>query len=243
MRWARRHYVSCQPSGPSDEHRQPNERRKRPGHRVTVADVQIATGSAIHLCRLDAARRSHTVTGAGRGAPCLRPKRERMSVALNTVQLVAGVAAAAVACHSLYMIDDAVTRRVVTEFLTDVRSGRDLNRVSDLMAPVVLAHQVQSEGEVTIERTPQNYAEHVREMLEEWGDFALDVQEVLVDGARAYVRLVQTGRHAPTGRTVRQANAIVYHVEDGRITQYWMQIDRAGLAAQLAEISEASGAG
>ena len=133
------------------------------------------------------------------------------------------------------MIDEAVTRRVVTQFLTQVRSGHDPGRAAELMAPLVLAHQVQAEDAVTIERTPQNYAEHVREMVETWGDFALDVQELLVDGARAYVRLVQTGRHAPTGRTVRQINSIVYHVEDGRITQYWMQIDRAGLAAQLAE--------
>jgi predicted ester cyclase len=133
------------------------------------------------------------------------------------------------------VIDETVTRQVVAEFLAHVRSGQDLNRVTDLMAPVVLAHQVQSEREVTIERTPQNYADHVQEMIETWGDFTLDIRELLVDGARAYVRLVQTGRHAPTGRTVRQINSIVYHVEDGRITQYWMQIDRAGLAAQLAE--------
>jgi predicted ester cyclase len=133
------------------------------------------------------------------------------------------------------MIDETVTRRIVTEFLTHVRSGRDLSRTADLMAPVVLAHQVQSEDEATIERTPQNYADHVREMIETWGDFTLEVQELLVDGARAYVRLVQIGRHAATGRTVRQTNSIVYHVEDRRITQYWMQIDRAGLAAQLAE--------
>ncbi|MEU4681102.1 ester cyclase [Micromonospora sp. NPDC023737] len=61
-----------------------------------------------------------------------------------------------------------------------------------------------------------------------------------LDGARAYVRLAQVGRHlepvhgiAPTGRTVRQINSVVYHVEDGLITEYWMQIDRAGLLAQL----------
>ena len=138
------------------------------------------------------------------------------------------------------MIDASVTRRVVTEFLTHVRSGRDLDRATDLMAPVVLAHQMTSEREVTIERTPENYADHVREMIETWGDFTLDVQEVLVDGARAYVRLVQTGRHAPTGRIVRQINAMVYHVEDGRITEYWMQIDRAGLAAQLADAGTVS---
>jgi predicted ester cyclase len=87
---------------------------------------------------------------------------------------------------------------------------------------------------VTVERTPQSYAEHVQDMIETWGDFTLEHQELLVDGARAYVRLVQVGRHAPTGRTARLINAIVYHVEGARITRYWMQIDRAGLAAQLA---------
>jgi predicted ester cyclase len=133
------------------------------------------------------------------------------------------------------MIDETVTRRVVTEFLSDVRSGRDLSRATELMAPVVLAHQVRAEDEMTVERTPQNYVEHVREMVETWGSFTLEVQELLVDGARAYVRLLQIGRHAPTGRAVRQINSIVYHVENALITEYWIQIDRAGLAAQLAE--------
>ena len=57
----------------------------------------------------------------------------------------------------------------MTDFLTYVRSGQDLGRVTELMAPIVLAHQVQSENEVTIERTPQNYDEHVQEMIEVWG--------------------------------------------------------------------------
>ena len=138
------------------------------------------------------------------------------------------------------MIDAAVTRRVVADFLEHVRSGRDLDRVHDLMAPRVLAHQVCSEDEVTIERSPADYAEHVREMRQTWGDFSLTVNEFLVDGARAYVRLTQTGRHlaevdghAPTGREVRQINSVVYHVEGGVITQYWMQIDRAGVTFQL----------
>ncbi|MFE9693007.1 ester cyclase [Micromonospora sp. NPDC005806] len=138
------------------------------------------------------------------------------------------------------MIDSEVTRRVVGDFIMYVRSGREPHRAAEFMAPVVLAHQVQSEDEVTIARPPDDYAEHVREMTSTWGEFALTVDELLVDGARAYVRLTQVGRHLapvdglpPTGRTVRQINSIVYHVADGLITEYWMQIDRAGLHAQL----------
>ncbi|MFG3697787.1 ester cyclase [Micromonospora sp. NPDC047620] len=81
-------------------------------------------------------------------------------------------------------------------------------------------------------------------MTASWGAFDLTIEEFLVDGARAYVRLSQVGRHlepvdgiAPTGRTVRQINSVVYHVEDGLITEYWMQIDRAGLLAQLRDDS------
>ena len=66
------------------------------------------------------------------------------------------------------------------------------------------------------------------------------MNEFLVDGARAYVRLTQTGQHLAavdghpaTGKRVREISSVVYHVEDGVITQYWMQIDRAGLVHQL----------
>ncbi|MET8838373.1 ester cyclase [Micromonospora sp. NPDC004540] len=138
------------------------------------------------------------------------------------------------------MINSEATRRVVGDFIAYVRSGQEPDRAHEFMAPVVLAHQVESENETTIPRTPEDYARHVRDMLATWGEFALTVDEFLVDGARAYVRLTQVGRHlapvdghAPTGRTVRQVNSIVYHVTDGLITEYWMQIDRAGLSAQL----------
>ncbi|MGK5740971.1 ester cyclase [Micromonospora sp. URMC 103] len=138
------------------------------------------------------------------------------------------------------MIDSQVTRRVVADFLRFVRSGAAPQRASEFMAPVVRAHQVRAEDLATVERTPDDYADHVREMTVTWGSFDLTVEEFLVDGARAYVRLAQTGRHLapvdgipPTGRTVRQINSVVYHVEHGLITEYWMQIDRAGLVAQL----------
>lgn len=138
------------------------------------------------------------------------------------------------------MIDSEVTRQVVADFIRYVRSGLQPQRAAEFLAPVVRAHQVQSEHPVTIERTPDEYAEHVREMTAAWGDFTVVVDEFLVDGARAYVRLTQVGRHlgpvdgiTPTGREVRQINSVVYHVADGLITDYWIQIDRAGVTAQL----------
>lgn len=122
---------------------------------------------------------------------------------------------------------------VVRSFVLEVRSGRDLARAGDLMAPLVMAHQIQSEAPETIGRTPAEYVEHVKEMLAEWGDFSLTLDELLADGDRVYTRFTQTG-HAADGRVVRQMNSVVYEVRDGRIQQYWIQIDRAGVTAQLA---------
>ncbi|WP_264029348.1 ester cyclase [Cellulosimicrobium sp. SH8] len=129
---------------------------------------------------------------------------------------------------------------LVREFFAVVRSGDDPGRAAEYLAPLVAAHQVTSEAPTTVRRTPERYAEHVEEMLAAYGRFALTVDELLADGDRVYVRWTQRGRHvgevdghAPTGAEVVQVASCVYRVVDDRVVEYWMQIDRAGLAAQL----------
>ncbi|NYF56301.1 ester cyclase [Micromonospora purpureochromogenes] len=130
--------------------------------------------------------------------------------------------------------------RVVREFMTRVRSGVDPDAAHRLMADRVLAHQVQAEDELTVERTPSQYAAHVRDMLAAYGDFSLRVDELFGAGDRVYARWTQRGRHLgevdgfpPTGLPVTQVTSAVYRVRDGRIVEYWIQIDRHGLGAQL----------
>ncbi|CAM5499357.1 Polyketide cyclase OS=Lysinibacillus sphaericus OX=1421 GN=LS41612_12935 PE=4 SV=1 [Lysinibacillus sphaericus] len=48
------------------------------------------------------------------------------------------------------------------------------------MAEQVLAHQVISEEELTVLRTPKEYADHVKEMIEAYGDFSLEIRKVMV---------------------------------------------------------------
>lgn len=130
--------------------------------------------------------------------------------------------------------------QIVRTFFDVVRSGRDPDRASEFMAARVLAHQVQSEEALTVERTPEEYAAHVREFLDAYGAFVLTIEELLAQDDRVYVRWRQEGRHvgpvgpyAPTGHTIVQRSSAVYRVEQGRITEYWIQLDRAGLEAQL----------
>ena len=136
-------------------------------------------------------------------------------------------------------------KETVLEFFSWVRSGRDLERVHNLMAPQVLAHQVVSEALQTVTRSPQNYLEHVLEMRATYGEFTLEIEEVLTDGDRVYVRWKQEGRHLetlegfpPTNKPLLERASAVYRVQEGRIVEYWIQIDRAGLRAQLERNAE-----
>ncbi|UOQ56303.1 ester cyclase [Leucobacter allii] len=133
------------------------------------------------------------------------------------------------------------TEATIRGFLEHVRSGRAPERAADFLAPVVLAHQVAAGTREVVERSPADYTAHVEEMLEMFGAFDFAVEELLVDGDRGYARWVQRGHHigviaghAPTGRPIETIGSAVYRIADGRIAEYWIQLDAAGLAAQLA---------
>jgi len=130
--------------------------------------------------------------------------------------------------------------QIVRTFFEEVRSGRNPDYASIVMAEQVLAHQVISEEEVTVTRTPSDYADHVREMIEAYGEFSLEVLELLTQGDKVYVRWRQTGTHvgevdgySPTNLPVIEIASAVYRVENERIAEYWIQIDRLGIEKQL----------
>lgn len=130
--------------------------------------------------------------------------------------------------------------QVVRTFIEEVRSGRNLHLASELMAEQVMAHQMISEEEMTVQRTPANYADHVQEMKDAYGDFTLEVQEFISQGEKVYVRWKQYGTHigevdgyAPTQKPVIEVASAVYRVEQEKIVEYWIQIDRLGLEKQL----------
>ena len=135
---------------------------------------------------------------------------------------------------------DLDPRTVVARFFAEVRSGKSLAHTAELMAPRVLAHQALAEGQATVERSAEDYADHVRDMRVAYGDFELRIEEMIAEGDRVYVRWRQTGKHlatidgfAPTGRPLVELASAVYRVAEGKIVEYWIQIDRAGLRAQL----------
>lgn len=130
--------------------------------------------------------------------------------------------------------------QVVRGFLTDVRSGRDPDAVTRYFAAKVIAHQIQSEDEVAVMRTPQDYAAHVREFLATYGAFTFKVEALVAQDDLVFVRWRQVGHHLgsidgekPTRAVLVELTSALYRVVDGKIVEYWVQTDRKGMDIQL----------
>ena len=131
-------------------------------------------------------------------------------------------------------------KEVIQQFLKDVRSGKNPDNASLYMADPVSAHQMNAENEETVKRTPENYAEHVKEFLKMYGNFSFDVTELIAENDKVYVRWKQIGKHLTeidghpaTGKPLTEIASAVYRLENGKIAEYWIQIDRFGFEKQL----------
>lgn len=144
--------------------------------------------------------------------------------------------------HEDKMKNTISSQRIIKEFLLTVRSGKNPDKARDYMAEKVLAHQMNAENLQTLERTPQNYAEHLKEFLQMYGKFEFEITELIAQDNKVYARWKQTGKHlttidgySPTGVPLVEVASAVYRLENGKIVEYWIQIDRAGLEKQLQE--------
>ena len=117
-------------------------------------------------------------------------------------------------------------KNIIQSFLLEVRSGKNPDAAADYMADSVQAHQVASEAPTTVVRTPAEYAEHVREMKAEYGDFEFEIEELIAENDRVFARWNQLGNG------IRQFTSCVYRLENDLIVEYWIQIDRLGLEIQ-----------
>ena len=126
---------------------------------------------------------------------------------------------------------------VVLRFLAEVRLTGDEEAAQLLMAAGVPAHQIISERDETVVRTPAEYAAHARDLLTETFDSSFEITELLSDADRVYVRWLLSRAH---GSALREVGSAVYRVECGRLAEYWIQLDRyaAALREQILEERE-----
>jgi len=132
------------------------------------------------------------------------------------------------------------SEKVVRDFLQVVRSGKAPQRAAEFMADTVIAHQMNAEKQEAIKRTPQNYTEHVRDFLSQYGTYTFEITELIANNNKVYVRWEQTGKHIAdidqykaTSLPLTEIGSAVYRVENGKIVEYWIQLDRLGMEMQL----------
>ncbi|HEX5169979.1 MAG TPA: ester cyclase [Cyclobacteriaceae bacterium] len=137
-----------------------------------------------------------------------------------------------------------VNKEMVRQFLEIVRAGKDPDKANVFMADTILAHQMNAENQTTVKRTPQNYADHIREFLTMYGKFTFEITELIAEGDKVYARWIQEGKHlseidgyAPTGKPLTEIASAVYQLKEGKIVAYWIQIDRLGFEKQLQQNS------
>jgi predicted ester cyclase len=159
---------------------------------------------------------------------------------MRFIRFITTLLGSALAAGTVTAAPSSSPELTVRQFMEVVRSGRDPDAASRYFAPVVQAHQVTSEGETTVARTPAEYAGHVRSFKEAFGDYRFDIEELIAQGDRVYVRWRQQGSHRgsiggelPTEAPLTEIGSAVYRVAGGRIVEYWIQLDRKGLEVQL----------
>ncbi len=82
--------------------------------------------------------------------------------------------------------------------------------------------------------------QHILEVEAAFPGYDLDVHQLVVEGDLAAANMTFRGLHKgafagipPTGKAVATGLMIFYRVEDGKIKQFWMQLDAPTLMAQL----------
>ena len=131
------------------------------------------------------------------------------------------------------------SEKTVREFLETVRSGKSPERASEFMANSVKAHQLNAENPETVNRTPENYTQHVKEFIQAYGHYQFEITELIASDDRVYARWKQTGNQTgnvdefkASGLPVTEIGSAVYKVSNGKIIEYWVQIDRKGTEIQ-----------
>ena len=137
------------------------------------------------------------------------------------------------------------SEKIVRDFLSNVRTGLRPEDAKLYMADTVLAHQVTSENPATVKRTPANYTDHINEFKRLFGNYQFEIIELISAKDKVYVRWKQTGKHIaeidgfkPTQLPLIEYTSAVYRIENKKIVEYWIQMDRLGFDLQLKQNAE-----
>lgn len=113
-----------------------------------------------------------------------------------TLVLALGLIVQTVFAQNLTKINNSRSSlEIVREFLQVVRAGKNPDKANGFIAGKILAHQVNAENPVTVERTPQSYADHIKDFLEMCHKFDFEITELIAQDDKMCARWKQTEKH------------------------------------------------
>jgi predicted ester cyclase len=93
----------------------------------------------------------------------------------------------------------------------------------------------------------QTFGGHISDWYAAFSDTAVVIEDILAEGDRVAVRVVQRGTHTgsymgvpPSGRQVATGNTVIARVADGRIAEWWPSFDALALMRQIGALPEAA---
>jgi len=127
-------------------------------------------------------------------------------------------------------------RRLVTRFYDEV-----WNRPDPSIIPQLFHEDCVFRGSLGAERRGhEGLADYVRDVTGALGGYRCDIEEMVVEGEKAFAKMRFSGRHtgpfmgfAPTGAEVAWSGTALFETEAGRIRSLWVLGDLTGLTALL----------
>lgn len=126
---------------------------------------------------------------------------------------------------------------VVRAYLNDFNK-RDGEALAEHLADDVVEHGIHEEL-----HGPDEIVEYLDAHFEMFPDYSGTTDAIIADGDLVAVRYTVSGTHTgeykdvePTGHNAEWTGMAMYRVQDGTITEIWLEEDRLGLLDQLEEV-------
>lgn len=127
-------------------------------------------------------------------------------------------------------------RTLVESFYEDLWNRQDRSRLPNILAP-----NFRFRGSLGIEKSgPEEFWEYVEFIVAPLGEYRCDIDDIVVDGDRAFAKMWFSGVHRgemlgipASGRRIGWAGAALFRAEEGVLTELWVLGDLVGLERSL----------
>jgi steroid delta-isomerase-like uncharacterized protein len=130
--------------------------------------------------------------------------------------------------------DASDNKAIVREYLKSF-NDRDRDAMGELLAADAIEHGVH--GEI---HGREAIVDFLAGHFEAFPDYSGTTEQLIAEGDHVTVRYTARGTHTgeyrdvePTGETAEWSGIAIYRIEDGQITEIWLEEDRLGLLEQL----------